>query len=344
MDPEQREKIQRQVIKLYLFKVANTTSTKTNSNYYNQQIYPTPFSQMNQSNFNQPNDSNEDSEENIEDNARLSFQLLATHRLEQIKNGWIKLNLTSAVHDWFDMAANALSRPINRRNNLVESNLNQMTLLIDCAGCNDLISIDLGNISTVDSASLQHYNYYPHYNNRNGYQYNHKLNRENSAHDKKQTALTTFNNNDNRRRKNNQRKHGPRRHFRPFLVLTTETRSKHRGRRHAYNCEDGIRQCCKQSLYVNFEELGWNDWIIYPRGYYANYCMGECVQMRTPDMLAYFHSHVLEEYRIKNPYASITPCCAPTKLSSISLIYFDQNRHIIKADLPKMVVNECGCT
>lgn len=345
MDPEQKEKVQQQSVKLYLFKVANTTSTTANSNYYNQQFYPTPFFQMNRSSFNQPlYDSNEDSEENIAESTRLSFQLLATHRLAPIKNGWIKLNLTSAVHDWFDMAANALSLPKNRKNNLVESNLNQMTLLIDCAGCNDLISIDLGNTSIVDS--LPHYNYYPHYYNNNGYRYIRNLNQENfhSVNENKQTALTIANGNSNRRKKNGQRKHGPRRHFRPFLVLTTESRSKHRGRRHAYNCEDGIRQCCKQSLYVNFEELGWNDWIIYPRGYYANYCMGECVQMRTPDMLAYFHSHVLEEYRIKNPYASITPCCAPTKLSSISLIYFDQNRHIIKADLPKMVVNECGCT
>ncbi|KPM06703.1 Transforming growth factor beta like domain containing protein [Sarcoptes scabiei] len=122
-------------------------------------------------------------------------------------------------------------------------------------------------------------------------------------------------------------------------------RNKRRSRRHAYDCEDGFRQCCRQSLYVNFEELGWNDWILYPRGYHANYCMGECVRShQTPDMMAYFHSHVLEEYRIKNPYASIVPCCAPTRLSSISLIYFDENRNIIKADLPKMVVNECGCT
>ncbi|XP_017490265.1 PREDICTED: inhibin beta chain-like, partial [Rhagoletis zephyria] len=132
----------------------------------------------------------------------------------------------------------------------------------------------------------------------------------------------------------------------PFVVITTRTKLKRRSRRHAYNCEDGkIKQCCKQSLYVDFSLLGWDDWIIYPKGYTANYCMGECVQLhRSPDVMAYFHSHVIEEYRMKNPYASITPCCAPTKLSSISLIYFDPEGHIIKSDLPKMVVDECGCT
>lgn len=42
-------------------------------------------------------------------------------------------------------------------------------------------------------------------------------------------------------------------------------------------------------------------------------------------------------------YASLQPCCAPTKFSSMSLIYFGPDMNIIKRDLPKMVVDECGC-
>lgn len=133
---------------------------------------------------------------------------------------------------------------------------------------------------------------------------------------------------------------------RPFLAVATEAAGlRRRGRRYTVTCGEGVTQCCKQSLYVSFEELGWDDWIIAPKGYYANYCMGECAgSPRTPDMFRYFHAHVLEEYRQRNPYASIAPCCAPTKLSPMSLIYFDRDQNIIKSDLPKMIVDDCGCT
>ncbi|KAH9507007.1 hypothetical protein DERF_011710 [Dermatophagoides farinae] len=322
MDQQTRMKVLKKSVKLYIFRVTNSSSsssssqttirTTTTSSYddddddsddYGQPVYPTPFFQ-NQSSSSTTTTDDDDDNDHIKSPKRLSFQLLATHRLNSLRHGWIKLNLTQSIRDWFEMAQQQQQQQPqiqgdNESASISGDHLNKLTLLIDCAGCNDLLGIDLGNMTTL-------------------------MVRQSQQQRKQQ-------------QQQQQQQYGGN-------ILTTKIRSKRRHRRHAYNCDDGIRQCCKQSLYVNFEELGWNDWIIYPRGYHANYCMGECIQLRTPDMLAYFHSHVLEEYRIKNPYASITPCCAPTKLSSISLIYFDQNHHIIKADLPKMVVNECGCT
>ncbi|RWS30897.1 Inhibin beta B chain-like protein [Leptotrombidium deliense] len=139
--------------------------------------------------------------------------------------------------------------------------------------------------------------------------------------------------------------HGHKSGYRPFLVIGTKPIASHRSKRHVITCDPRVKQCCKQSLYINFKELGWSDWIIAPKGYFANYCMGDCSKARrTPDTFAHFHSHVIDEYRNKNPYASISPCCAPTRLSAMSLIYFDPDLNIIKADLPKMIVEECGCT
>lgn len=130
----------------------------------------------------------------------------------------------------------------------------------------------------------------------------------------------------------------------PFLVVHTEPNISHRVRRRAMDCGRHVTQCCKQKLYISFEKLGWDDWIIYPSGYFANYCTGDCSNSyRTPDSYINFYTHVLEEYRRLKPYVGITPCCAPTKLSPISLIYFDQDLNIIKRDLPKMTVDECGC-
>ncbi|XP_036223216.2 uncharacterized protein Actbeta isoform X1 [Bactrocera oleae] len=131
---------------------------------------------------------------------------------------------------------------------------------------------------------------------------------------------------------------------RPFLVLRTETRRLRRVRRRAIDCVGAMHgQCCKESFYVSFKALGWDDWIIAPRGYFANYCRGDCTgPFRTPDTFQTFHAHFIEEYRKMGLLNGMQPCCAPVKFSSMSLIYYGDDG-IIKRDLPKMVVDECGC-
>lgn len=131
---------------------------------------------------------------------------------------------------------------------------------------------------------------------------------------------------------------------RPFLVLHTEPKRARRVRRRVFDCAGAQHgQCCKESFYVSFKALGWDDWIIAPRGYFANYCRGDCSgPYRTPDTFQTFHAHFIEEYRKMGLLNGMQPCCAPIKFSSMSLIYYGDDG-IIKRDLPKMVVDECGC-
>ncbi|KAK5638902.1 hypothetical protein RI129_013197 [Pyrocoelia pectoralis] len=131
---------------------------------------------------------------------------------------------------------------------------------------------------------------------------------------------------------------------RPFLVIYTDPNISKRVRRRALDCSpDSGNQCCKQRFYVSFKELGWDDWVIAPQGYYANYCRGDCGHHRTPDTYVTYHTHVIEEMRKAQHLSGMQPCCAPLKFSSMSLIYFGPESNIIKRDLPKMVVDECGC-
>lgn len=133
----------------------------------------------------------------------------------------------------------------------------------------------------------------------------------------------------------------------PFLVVYIEPDVIKRTKRRAIDCSQaGKSQCCKQRFYVSFKTLGWDDWIIAPPGYYANYCRGDCGNgiRRTPDTLLTFYSHVFDEVRKFNKLNGNQLCCAPLKFSSMSLIYFGPDgSEIIKRDLPKMVVEECGC-
>lgn len=37
------------------------------------------------------------------------------------------------------------------------------------------------------------------------------------------------------------------------------------------------------------------------------------------------------------------PCCAPTKLNAISVLYFDDSSNVILKKYRNMVVRSCGC-
>lgn len=133
---------------------------------------------------------------------------------------------------------------------------------------------------------------------------------------------------------------------RPFLVVHTDPTATRRVRRRALDCTGAPPQgqCCKQPFYVSFKQIGWEDWIIAPSGYYANYCRGDCGGVhRTPDTFLNYYTHMIEEYRKSDSFPGSQPCCAPLKFSSMSLIYWGPDRKIIKRDLPKMIVDECGC-
>lgn len=149
---------------------------------------------------------------------------------------------------------------------------------------------------------------------------------------------------------------------RPFLMVAVRAGGpggpggRPRSRRGAGECEDGgeARGCCRRRFYVDFKAIGWSDWIIAPPGYHANYCQGDCPPLTPPHHLgggaggsgASFHAAVLGHYRLRGlgPPGGLRSCCAPTRLRPMSLLYYDQQQHIVKKDIQDMVVEECGCS
>ncbi|XP_069469594.1 bone morphogenetic protein 6 [Ambystoma mexicanum] len=110
-----------------------------------------------------------------------------------------------------------------------------------------------------------------------------------------------------------------------------------------YNSSDLKTSCRRHELYVSFQELGWQDWIIAPKGYAANYCDGECSFPLNAHMNATNHAIVQTLVHLMNPNYAPKPCCAPTKLNAISVLYFDDNSNVILKKYRNMVVRACGC-
>lgn len=100
--------------------------------------------------------------------------------------------------------------------------------------------------------------------------------------------------------------------------------------------------CQRKPLYVDFEQVGFNDWIHAPQGYDAFYCQGECTFPLANHMNASNHA-VMQT--LMNSINSNVPrsCCIPTRLRSQTLLYMDDEKNLVVKTYPDMAVEECGC-
>ncbi|XP_029454158.1 bone morphogenetic protein 4 [Rhinatrema bivittatum] len=102
------------------------------------------------------------------------------------------------------------------------------------------------------------------------------------------------------------------------------------------------KNCRRHSLYVDFSDVGWNDWIVAPPGYQAFYCHGDC-----PFPLAdHLNStnHAIVQTLVNSVNSSIPKaCCVPTELSAISMLYLDEYDKVVLKNYQDMVVEGCGC-
>ncbi|RXM27928.1 Bone morphogenetic protein 2 [Acipenser ruthenus] len=100
--------------------------------------------------------------------------------------------------------------------------------------------------------------------------------------------------------------------------------------------------CRRHPLYVDFSDVGWNDWIVAPPGYHAFYCQGEC-----PFPLAdHLNStnHAIVQTLVNSVNSNIPKaCCVPTELSAISMLYLDEYEKVVLKNYQDMVVEGCGC-
>ncbi|MBN3307539.1 BMP8A protein, partial [Amia calva] len=104
------------------------------------------------------------------------------------------------------------------------------------------------------------------------------------------------------------------------------------------------RQVCKRhELYVSFSDLGWKDWVLAPQGYSAFYCDGECLYPLGSCMNATNHAMIQLVVHLLKPDEVPKACCAPTRLSPISVLFYDDNNNVILKKHRNMVVKTCGC-
>ncbi|XP_061564452.1 nodal-related 2 [Cololabis saira] len=100
--------------------------------------------------------------------------------------------------------------------------------------------------------------------------------------------------------------------------------------------------CRRVDLNVDFNQIGWGSWIIFPKRYNAYRCEGSCPgplgEGLNPTNHAYMQS-LLKHYK---PDRVALPCCAPTKMSPLSMLYYENGEMLLRHH-EDMIVDECGC-
>ncbi|EFN87551.1 Protein decapentaplegic [Harpegnathos saltator] len=107
--------------------------------------------------------------------------------------------------------------------------------------------------------------------------------------------------------------------------------------------KDGRENCRRHPLYVDFADVGWNDWIVAPPGYDAFYCHGDCPFPLADHLNSTNHAIVQTLVYSTKPTMVPKACCVPTALSSISMLYLDEENKVVLKNYQDMAVLGCGC-
>ncbi|XP_037319770.2 nodal-related 2 [Pungitius pungitius] len=100
--------------------------------------------------------------------------------------------------------------------------------------------------------------------------------------------------------------------------------------------------CRRVEMHVDFNQIGWGSWIVFPKRYNAYRCEGSCPgplgENLNPTNHAYMQS-LLKHFHADRVAA---PCCAPTKMSPLSMLYYENSEMLLRHH-ENMIVDECGC-
>lgn len=107
--------------------------------------------------------------------------------------------------------------------------------------------------------------------------------------------------------------------------------------------KNGNELCQRRPLYVDFNNVGWSDWILAPPGYEAFYCQGDCQIPIADHLNTTNHAIVQSLVNSISPSYAPKPCCVPTQLSSISVLYLNEQNRVVLKNYQDMSVVGCGC-
>ncbi|XP_037069297.1 growth/differentiation factor 10-like [Pollicipes pollicipes] len=155
-----------------------------------------------------------------------------------------------------------------------------------------------------------------------------------------------------RKRKHKKRKHRNRKTLKnrrlPLKWNVTKPNSAERGPAAAPPPPPAT--CRRHRLTIDFDDIGWGEWIINPPRFDAFYCGGACAFPLSKETRPTNHATIqslaaMLGVRTADGAGGVPgPCCVPDAMDSLTLLYFDETRqNVVLKNYPKMVVKSCSC-
>uniref|UniRef100_A0AAX7TTR0 TGF-beta family profile domain-containing protein n=1 Tax=Astatotilapia calliptera TaxID=8154 RepID=A0AAX7TTR0_ASTCA len=100
--------------------------------------------------------------------------------------------------------------------------------------------------------------------------------------------------------------------------------------------------CRKVDMWVDFDHIGWDEWIVHPKRYNAYRCEGECPTPLDESFSPTNHAYMQSLLKHHHPERVTCPSCVPTRLSPLSMLYFESDDLTLRHH-EDMIVEDCGC-
>lgn len=149
--------------------------------------------------------------------------------------------------------------------------------------------------------------------------------------------------------------------FRPFFLIdfkridgTKHQRktkatgmAEQRGRRDRrnINCVGNMKDCCRERLWINFADISM-DFIIQPKGYYANFCRGSCKEIADMALMSSYSVQIFKYIKQKPNTAQllgIKTCCSPSSFKTLTVHYINPKHEFSNLTLHNITAETCGC-
>ncbi|XP_037536016.1 southpaw [Nematolebias whitei] len=143
-------------------------------------------------------------------------------------------------------------------------------------------------------------------------------------------------------------------------VTTSRARGDGQSRRHKRNRMEGMRAtggakpaapaaeqvqkplCRRVDMWVDFDHIGWDEWIVHPKRYNAYRCEGQCPSPLDESFSPTNHAYMQSLLRLHHPDRASCASCVPTRLSPLSMLYYESDDLTLRHH-EEMLVEECGC-
>ncbi|KAG7477181.1 hypothetical protein MATL_G00091540 [Megalops atlanticus] len=130
-------------------------------------------------------------------------------------------------------------------------------------------------------------------------------------------------------------------HHHKMALLQFDEQTMKKARKRQWN---EPRSCARRYLKVDFADIGWSEWIISPKYFDAYYCSGSCQFPMPKSLKPSNHATIQSIVRAVGVVPGIPePCCVPDSMSSLSILFFDEDKNVVLKVYPNMTVESCAC-